>query len=496
MQNDQSFGQPDFTGIPPQDLAALMAAGDMFSYPMSAPATASANFWDPSMSMDMDFAPSGNNVFQQPASNHRSMGSFDWNSDIQMFQDASAPVPMSSQDSMQLNRRERTLAPKPPVSCQGTTAATAAMTAAFAGPLDDPFGTMNPGAAVNPGLIFSRPPSSAMDMSFDTTAQTGTAEAAIAESGSRGSIGGDLRRTSSFKEAKNTKGPDRALAGSPVKSRPGLGRSFSENRGKKALGRGNLPTLAPAPQKSSSVNDNGRAMNRPSGRSSPLKSQHRLSSLASIPETSPQPRTRTVVKLTVDGRGRARAETTIRPSEPSIERDRSRHRSRELSDDESSTDDEPIIIPSRNTSFNASFALPDPRRPVGSIFHTSRRSISDRSTSTQDGPSGSQHDAESEAETIMNEQQDKGGDAASELRRVKEDRQRMSQMGSARSQRYLQTNLNSFQGNNHTVSPSSLTDTSLGMDRPNVRCICDRTTIDDDDGFVVQWYVEYVQSLE
>ncbi|KAH7162334.1 hypothetical protein B0J13DRAFT_580082 [Dactylonectria estremocensis] len=507
MQNDQSFGQPDFTGSQQHDIAALMAAsGDMFGYPMSAPVGAPATFWDPSnMGMDLDFSAAPSNVFQStPAHSHRHTGSFDWNSEIQLFQDPSAPsAPMQpiNQGNMQPLPQDRILAPKPSISHPSTSAASVAMSAAFAASMDDPFGTMTPGDVVDPGMLFSRPQTSAMESSFIPVTMSGSAEAAIARSGSRTPIPDELRRSASAKDMRNVLVPDRSFTSSPVKtSRPGLNRSVSENRGRRTQNRPVLPKLAPAARpvsqaSSTSSVENTRPLVRSSGRASPLKSQHRLSGLASIPEAIPQPRTRTSVRFTIDSRGRARAETTIlhgeRDLDGTISHQRtSRNRSQGLdfsSGDDSSTDDEPIIIPSRTNSFNASFALPDPLRPVGSIFHSSRRSVSDRSTSSfvHDG-AGSQHEAESEAETVMNDHYDKVGDATSELRKVIEDRQKRSnQIGNSRSQRFLQTsNLGSFRGD--TISPSTLTEASLMTDRQNMRCVCNRKASDEGDGFMVQ----------
>lgn len=504
MQNDQTFGQPDFTDPTQHDMtAALMGnPGDIFGYPMSAPATAPANFWDPSihMNMDLDFNIAGPHIFQPPTpSSHRHTGSFDWNADIQLFQDANVPPPSSNQENVQPVRRERALAPKPPASGAAATGTSdSAVPATHPTSLDDPFGIILPGDAVDPGLLFSRPQTSAMDSDFNAMAQSGSAEAAIAESGKSQPVG-QVRKSSSVRGARNGKLPDRAVASSPIKpsARPGLGRSYSENRGKRALGRGSLPTLAPAARPAPQVNNGpsisaGRSNGRSSGRISPSKTMPRLSSLASIPETSPQYRPQTSVRFTIDAQGRARAETTIvgegsgpRKGLPRnrSSRDVSASRSWDSSDDDSSTDDEPIIIPSRNNSFSASFVLPDPRKPVGSIFHSSRRSISDRSASN------SANDAESEAETVVNERQNKGGDATSELRKVVEDRQKRSnQVGSARSQRRVSTSIGRHYPGG-IISPTSLTESSYGSDSHGVRCVCDKTSADEGDGFMLQWYV-------
>ncbi|KAF4982399.1 hypothetical protein FZEAL_1971 [Fusarium zealandicum] len=444
MQNDQNFGQPDFTGVSQQqqhDIAALMAAsGDMFGYPMTAPAAAPHTFWDPSMGMDFDFGASPSNVFQTtPVQSHRHTGSFDWNSEIPLFQDPSAPFPCSNPEPFHSIRRERTLAPRPLGSAAATTAASAAMSAALSAPLDDPFGIAAPANGVNPGLLFGNSQNTVIENpALIPVTQAGSAEATIFQARSRTPLGDDIRRSASVKDLMATKAPDRTLARSPVKPnpRPGMGRSVSDSRGKRTQTqhRPVLPKLAPAARPVSqasngSNSDNGRPIARPTGRLSPMKSQSRLSSLASIPEAPLHPpRTRPSVRFTIDSRGRARAETTAVPTECDWERSmshrrtsRDRSRTGELGfsdDDDSSTDDEPIIIPSRANSFNASFALPDPLRPVGSIFHASRRSISDRSMSSvggHDGMGGSPHDGESEAETVMHERQDKIGDAASEL---------------------------------------------------------------------------------
>ncbi|KAF4343034.1 hypothetical protein FBEOM_3014 [Fusarium beomiforme] len=518
MQNDQFFGQPDFTGNSQQqqqhDIAALMASsGDMFAYPMTAPAATPNTFWDPSMGMDFDFSASPSNVFQTtPVQHgHRHTGSFDWNSEVPLFQDPNAPFASAGSDPMQTMQRDRPLAPKHMASTSATTAASAAMSAALSTPLDDPFGLGQSMNGVNPGLLFEPPHNPLLDNpALIPVTQAGSAEATIFQSRSRTPLGENIRQSTSMKDLRATKVPDRALAPSPVKAnpRPGMGRSFSENRGKRAQtqNRPVLPKLAPARPVSQASNGSNsdsappaRPIAKPTGRLSPMKSQHRLSGLASIPEgpaLQHQP-TRTAVKFTIDSRGRARAETTIVPNEwdwepsvnhPGLTRDRSR--TRELGpsdDDESSSDDEPIIIPSRNNSFNASFALPDPLRPVGSIFHSSRRSVSDRSTgSIHDTMGGSQHDADSENETIMYERKDKIGDATSELRKVMEDRRKRSNpMGQGGQHRSFQGgHFGPFRGDSN--SPSTLTESSLITDR-HVRCHCNRKGADEGDGFMIQW---------
>lgn len=530
MQDDQGYGQPDFvTGTPQQPGMASFSATDMFGYPMSAPAAAGANFWDPSAdmgSMDLDFSAFGHNIFQTPTQTptlgHRTMHSFDA---TQMFQEPSMPE-QSQQTHQQVpqvqqpkpSKKERPLAPKTSLPQGGTTmaATTSMISNTFPAPSEDPFGIVSPGGGVNPGLLFSRPQSSSMDAGFPLSQpdpMTQFSMESVAQALSKPPARGDVRRSNSTRELAPSKLPDRGMASSPIKSnnRPGLQRSFSENRGRRNAARNSLPALAPAIRPSTTIPSGPPSgpsrppSSRSSGRTSPLKNHNRLSSLTSIPESAP-PRTRTSVKFTIDSTGRARAETTVIVEDPNIvpvAQGRpplglpQRERSFESDDDDSSTDDEPIIIPSRNTSF----ALPDPQRPSGSFFHASQRSISERSNSSfATGLSGEAgNDVESEAETVMNESRGGrgggggGGDAASELRKVVESRQkRIPQMpGSAhRSQRFLS---GGYPGN--TASPTSFTDASLLTPSTHaggraIRCVCHRNENDPDaDLFMVQWYV-------
>ncbi|KAL0931746.1 PHD finger protein 20 [Colletotrichum truncatum] len=489
MQNDHGYGQPDFSGTPQQPNMAFVTATDMFGYPMSAPATAPTSFWDTSADMsgmDIDFS-FGPSVFQ--TSTHRHMPSFDAS---QMFQETVPLPPANNQENAQLAKRSRPLAPKPLMSNVHSSSADISMaSASFTASVDDPFGIVSPGAGVDPGLLFSRPSSSSnMDTNIPVT--QGSAQfalAAAAETQSRAPMhGGDIRRSFSTRELAPSKMPEPMSGSSPSKSHGrlnGLQRSVSENRGRRGLAKAALPTLAPAIQPRPQANTGpvvgpSRPLSRPSGRISPLKQQQsRLSSLTAIPESS-SPRTRTSVKFTIDSKGRARAETTMvvdepRPSStqarPVVREMPRREKSWDSEDDESSTDDEPIIIPSRN----ASFALPDPRRPTSaSMFHSSRRSVSEHSSSSH-GASISHHDAESEAETVMNDAHGKGGDAASELRKLVESRQKRGPPapGSQRSQRFVSGSFGNFQGG--LMSPGALTETSLPSPSKatyNVRCVC------------------------
>lgn len=566
MQSDHGFGQPDFGAETSQqpNMASFGSTSDFFSYPMSAPAVTapSSSFWDPGADMsgmDMDFS-FGVDAFQTLAPGHRPAVSFDAN---QMFQDMDAlsqepPPPQPSQAPRQRHqqatkekarsvRRPRPLAPKTTQSQTetqqtSTTGPSLSSTAAHSGAVDDPFGLVSPGTGgVDPGLLFSRPQSSSMDLSLPTTATQsdwGPPEfsmESVAQALSKAPMRNEVRRSSSTRERPANRVPDRGLASSPVKSgsRPGLQRSLSENRGKRSLARNPPLSLAPAaqpapmPTQTLNVASSSRVVGsrppnaRSSGRTSPLKKQYHLSSLTSIPE-APPPRTRTVVKFTIDADGRARAETTVvvdgetsgPGSEASVPRS-SRRSSRSASGreqsydsgDEESTDDEPIIIPSRTTSF----ALPDPHKPTRSGFHTSRRSFNDRSSRVSfmagsgiDGGAG--HDTESDAETVMNELQHGGSDdAASELRRLMESRpKRRSVTGIAglsariqqqreRSQGWMGRSFGGMAGpavaSSPTMTDRSLSTPSTETRERRIRCVCQRHGGSrDGDGFMVQWY--------
>jgi hypothetical protein len=522
MQNDQGYCQPDFTGTPQQPNMATFVTtpSDMFGFPLSAPATAPANFWDPSggiSGMDLDFTGAGPNVFQTPTPSHRPMGSFDWGNDAQLFQDPSALPPSNQENNGLPAKRERPLAPKTMMSnAEAVVPSSSMMPTTYTTTVEDPFGLMSPSGAVDPGLLFSRPPSSSMDMANFAVDQPIVSQvlprANTMQAATNGPARHDIRRSVSVREPGNRQ-PERATVSSPIKAsgRPGLQRSFSENRGKRGNVRSTsstLPTLAPAvrstaqaPSSGSGIGGSRSVSSRPSGRVSPIKSHLRIPSLTAIPESS-GPRTRTSVKFTIDSKGRARAETTVVVDEPSpttgIHKRRiskelpQRERSWGSSDDESSTDDEPIIIPSRNTSF----ALPDPRKPLSSFFHASQRSISENSTSTYasftaDINGQSHNDIESEAETVMNDHpSNKGGDAASELRKVVENRLKQGgkRPSSQTSRRFRPGNVGQYQAN--AVSPTTLTDASLPTPSTDsrshtIRCVCNRN--DDGEGFMIQW---------
>lgn len=477
------------------------SSAEMFGMPLSAPAPAPTfddgqGFWDPGMSgMDIDFSIPVAESFH--GAGHKPMDSLDWGKTNEMFQETGA-APSKGQE-VPAQKKERLLAPKPPPMPNVDTSMTEAPMFAhsFQIPTDDPFAPLNPVGDVDPGLIFTRPPSSHMELAtFDPMAQpmllNSQPSPKLPPPAKKEPKRGQVRRSASTKETGKTKKEDRAPAGPSAASmsRPGLLRSVSETRARKPAGRnGALPNLAPVVRNGPPAGSARSASqgSRISGRTSPLKIHQRLPSLTSIPEDS-GPRTRTSVRFTIDSRGRARAETTVIVDDeqrtPTGRRRRRAEKKTEWDssgDESSSTDDEPIIIPSRNSSF----ALPDSRAPsYVRPSHTSQRSFSDQGASSLGiyyaEPSSFQGDADSDAETVMNipTGNNSRGDAMSELRKVRENRQK----------RIPALNTNNLPLPNGPFNGSS-TATTPSTDCGNqIRCVC-HTTLShiNGDGYMVQW---------
>lgn len=318
-------------------------------------------------------------------------------------------------------RRERPLAPKAasmPSSSFGQTPPNNQSFSfeSFPMSMDDPFST-SPGG-VNPGLLLGSQPvtSAGLDTGAMAMAMSISGAPPRPTSSAPANMGPDMTLPNTSIHAQQQRLSERqSNVVSPSKNgddRPGLSGSFSESgrscRRTVGGGRNLLPILAPAkpvkvhqpsllptsgnPNSRSSQPQNG----RPGGRTSPLKSSHhhRLSSLTSIPEgvanfpsRSQRSASRTSVKFVIDENGRARAETVRddnsgeddydapEPLYPSFSQQDASFNSWSGSvvlpsqavpagSDEdgysSSSDDEPIIIPSRNTSFR----YPDPPRSL------------------------------------------------------------------------------------------------------------------------------------
>ncbi|KAF7901899.1 uncharacterized protein EAF01_007197 [Botrytis porri] len=419
------FESSDSNNHHPQLMAQSSTAMDPFGYPMTVPAStpffaSNKAIWDTSMdSMDLDFSTDSAGIFQQ---GHRASNSIDWGRSNQMFQESVNVSPRKSSDSkaeVKPRKRHRQIASKtslPITSALPTSLPLLAFSSATA--TSNSIAMENFPGVVDPGIIYSRP-------STGSTSQGGLEDMILPASRPTTSPirnleqiepyqhqvreytreQEELRRSRSFRESSMGYRIDRRTASSPVKgsARSGPRRSVSEsNRDQR---RSEPPRFN-------------------SGRLSPVK-QQRHPNLTSIPESpAALPKLRRDVKLAIGSNGRA----TVVVDDESV---RSLRRSSSQvigyeSEYDSSTDDEPIIIPSRNNSFN----LPQQRPPRFDLFDTSSSDFRRPSTSTSGySRSSGQHtsiDEMSEAETVLDEA--KIGDAASALRKVVRERRSNQQL--------------------------------------------------------------------
>ena len=215
--------------------------------------------------------------------------------------------------------------------------------------------------------------------------------------------------------------------------------------------------------------------------------------LTSILE-APLPKVRTEVRLTVDKKGRARTETVVVGEEEEVAVTKNSE-GYDSSHYESSTDEEEIIIPSRNTSF----ALPtQPKGPKLARFETGSRDVRRHSTGASNSysESSSQHSlqmdgVESEAETVM-EEDDGSGDATRALRKVMENRKKeQMKQRNPRHHRYSDNRGSSqYMGyaSFSNLSPTTVTDpegaTPSSTRSGTTRCVCGKQ---EGEGLMIQW---------
>ena len=215
--------------------------------------------------------------------------------------------------------------------------------------------------------------------------------------------------------------------------------------------------------------------------------------LTSISE-APLPKVRTEVRLTVDKKGRARTETVVIGKEEEITVTKSSE-SYDSSHYESSTDEEDIIIPSRNTSF---VFPPQPKGPKLARFETGGRDVRRHSTGASNSysESSSQHSlqmdgVESEAETVM-EEDDGSGDATRALRKVMKNRKKeQMKQRNPRHHRYSDNRGSSLYmgyASSSNLSPTTVTDpegaTPSSTRSGTTRCVCGKQ---DSEGLMIQW---------
>lgn len=555
---------------------------DVFGYPMgpatAPPITGPRPFWGMDMdttglAIDVDISAAGAEMFQASqaqGTSQQPMNSLDWGSANQVFQQTNVAGQQQQQSQVQAvqpnqsTRRERPLAPKTVnTSSPNFSQASPGQNYSFGSfqmPMDDPFST-SPGG-VDPGLLFSQ--HSSLSMPLEPSPQRPSSSAPLVNSGPNESSApmptNDIRRSKSTGAQGQRNLPARPQATiSPTKSsaaKPGLARSFSESArpGKRTVGGGRplLPTLAPAPvavhQPSLPPNATSQSnalsqskIVRSGGRRSPVKSSHhhRLSSLTSIPENTirTQARQRSAklasVKFVIDEDGRARTETVVdddddlEPVFPSSNQPGSQRSSwaglpvkPDVDEEEcsSSSDDEPIIIPSRNTSFN----FPEPPRSSGSSMsrpptaasnmsqNRRQRSVSERSSfsstsvrrNPRNGPAASlvdqmeidQHEAPTSTRPSTGGSL---GDAAAELRKVMQAGTSKrpafpgevpptgSGGGSGHRQRFTPGQRSSSSTISATPSPTH--NSSQGQ----VRCVCNRPEAEVDGLLhLIKWYVK------
>ncbi|CAG8955184.1 hypothetical protein HYFRA_00007200 [Hymenoscyphus fraxineus] len=504
MQNDSRDGQYGSQQTPTHSnhmMAFPSTSAEFFGYPMSAPTTAplytnSKPFWEQDTSMGgmgMDFGNDDAAMFS--TGGHKMNNSFDWGNSNPMFQDSvnlssTQPEPRSQAQSQAqalqapaTSRRQRPLAPKMSHPLPDLASSMAPFDFNSTSTSEDPFAIGVD--AVDPGLLFSRTATN-MASNFEDvslprprpiTSHDMPLEPYQHQSREASRDHEDLRRSRSSRD--HGAGNDRSIASSPVKgsARLGLQRSVSDSRIRR-------------PQ------DRVKTRN---GRVSPVK-QQRPPSLSSIPEL-PASRARTEVRFTIDSKGRARTETVVIQEEPrsrpTSSRPASSSRSRDRYDytsSESSSDEEPIIVPSRNNSFT----IPPPQKaPRLARFETlhhdkdpRRRNTGGYSQSESSSQRSLQFDGfESEAETVMDED-DGSGDATLAMRQLVENRKR-AQIAKSRTPRHHRYSTHDPRANpNYTgygssnISPVTTVDSATPTSSRSVtRCVCNNP---DSEGFQIQ----------
>ncbi|ESZ98059.1 hypothetical protein SBOR_1590 [Sclerotinia borealis F-4128] len=464
------FEAPNTNNHHLQLMAQSSISMDPFVYPMSAPAStpfyaSNKAMWDASMDgMDLDFWTDSAGIFHK---GHRPSNASDWERGSQMFQESMNSPPQKSTEPKAEPEPRKRHRPRASKSSFPTTSAlpTSPPFLAFSSATVTPNSIAMEGfpSAVNPDLICTRPNTGNMFQGEYEDIIKPAPRVATATSPIRNlevqpyqhqireytREQEELRRSPSFRESSL----GYRAASSPVKgsARPGLKRSISESRDE--------------------LNQELRRFN--SERLSPTK-QQRQPSLTSIPESPVTlPKLRRDVKLAVGSNGRA----TVVIDEPAKKLRRSSSQVIDYESGYDTSDDEPIIITSRNNSFK----LPQQKPLKFGLFDTSSTDFQRPSTSTSGySRSTGQHtsiDEMSEAETVFDKV--KTGDAASALRKVVRERRsnqqmpkngRYQSMVTPRAGRYAEYTSSSNNSPDGTTPSSSRSG--------DIRCVC-RTTVDD-----------------
>lgn len=534
MQNEQDFysqsGTMDGGGY---DLSfATPTNVDLFQFPMPGPATAPAymngkSLWDPSNGMtDMTTNFQGDPFAAE-----------DWTADMFQQQQMHAPaLPQGARST----RKPRPLLAKPRTPSMPAVQSGITFDFGMAALSEDPFTMPSPGTAINPNNLFSftnMSPSMATIATFNTGAVQSNSQMELPPQPALLSPLAIPRSQSVQSMRPQISHMRRPI--SPLKSTRPSTSSMSDNLNRPPALKAPAPLSADA-QPPSNFAGKGRyssgtgSASTTAGRSSPTKQGIRTN-LQAIPEQQKLFNPRTAVTFSIDANGRARTETVI--LDPSAESRLRISNSRTSTHGasprfESSTDEEVIVIPSRNPSF----AQKDKNRPLNmpkmARFDTSTKQYPRPRTGERKLSAGNVKALSRDALALNDEIDDEiidtsrrsPGDASNALRRVMENRRRSvsgitsmppatntqtiriqstSHVAGSHRDRERHYRRQSYASSSNTAysasTPSTATDLDNDVDmcdtpstvasgNESTRCVCQRREREGDE-FMIQWYV-------
>ena len=520
MRDDESFSQQDFLGasqIQDDLMFSFSHVSDVFDHPMSAPVHAPNTFWDPStfdnISFNLDSI--GSTAFNdQLASQLSQQGLVDFDDTSSVTPGLNAVLRSPGQENAQPPRRYPTLAPKPHVSAEpiidgsGPTAFTALPNDV----LGNPFANLLPHNAVDPGLLYTSPQAHTLNTSFNMMSEEEIPPMISVATDRRVEMPSNWQKQA--QPALKGKQNKHASKSSPPKNSVCQSAPRNQSEGSQPtqhiLQGGNSLKTPVIPGRRPSQKPNGPVIEinksiRRQGRASPTKLMAPDSGL--IPNAV-LPSSYTISSssrpaLLIDPRGFAHVGPDIGAQKKPVSRQGSqtsrKTQDASSSDDSSADDNDPILIPSRNASFSLDslvypsgkrekiHALPDSRKPTGSIFQEDRRWMLDISAdrpNTRDSIVG-----DSDAETVTADDHQRGhGDAVTELQLLKAAREERSRGRAERNRLRIETNRRrrSMQGGSGVPWTTTTGSARPGPD-PMLRCLCDNNGIRREDGFMVQW---------
>lgn len=514
---------------------------DLFSFPMSGPATAPAymngkSFWDPSngmtdMTMDLSGDPFGTN-------------GADWTGDFLPQHQMNTPV--VHQSNALPNRRERPLLAKPPTPSMPSVHSGITFDFGMAALSEDPFTMPSPNSAINPNSLFNfsnMSPPMASNATFNTSAIQANSHIGIQPQNTLLSPLALPRSKSAQSKWPDSSHMRRPI--SPLKSnRPDIPVTTGDNLNRP-------PALKPAASfnndahppsnfagKGRYSSGTGNAVG--GGRLSPTKQDSRANLQAILDEKLFNPRT--AVTFSIDANGRARTETVIlEPAQNARPRSSNTKTSVQGASPgpESSTDEEVIVVPSRNPNFtqkdkNHPINMPKMARFDTSIKHYPRPRTGERKLSAGNVKPLSRAalalNDESDDEVIDTARQS-SGDASKALRRAIENRRRSvsgitsmppstntqtiriqstSHVAGSHRDRERHYRRQSYVSSSNTAYSASTPSTVADLDDDvemcdtpssaaslaasggeSTRCVCSRREREGDE-FMIQWYVFYL----